>query len=135
MIVHDLSSCEEMLREIAVAEEELILYDKAYINGVEITAANKDKLESLKALWEKRRNDILNQEITIEMCDRYIKLYLEAEEEILKSQSYTIDGQTLTRANLNDIVRQRKNWENQKEILLSGEGNERRIYRLSHNGD
>ena len=134
-MIHDISTCEEMLREIAEAEEELILNDRAYINGVEITAENKSKLEDLKILWEKRRNDILNQEITVEMCDRYIKLYLEAEEEILKSQSYTIDGQTLTRANLNDIVRQRKNWENQKEVLLSGEGNGRRVYRLSHNGD
>lgn len=134
-MIHDLSYCEEMLRDIAQAEEELILHDTAYINGVEITEANKEKLIALKELWKKRRKEILNQEITVELCDRYIKLYLEAEEEILKSQSYTIDGQMLTRANLNDIVRQRKNWENQKETLLSGEGNERRIYRLSHNGD
>lgn len=134
-MIFDLSYCEEMLRDIAQAEEELILHDVAYINGVEITESNKEKLIALKELWENRRKEILNQEITVELCDRYIKLYLEAEEEILKSQSYTIDGQMLTRANLNDIVRQRKNWENQKEILLSGEGNERRIYRLSHNGD
>lgn len=134
-MIHDLSYIEEMLRDIAQAEEDLILRDRAHISGMEITEDNKEKLTQLKKLWEDRKKELLNQEITVEVCDRYIRLYLEAEEEILKAQSYTIDGRTLTRADLNSIVRHRRNWENQKQILLSGEGNERRIYSLSHNGE
>lgn len=131
----DLSICEERLRDIEQAEEDLILHGSAYIDGVEITEDNKEKLEKLKELWLKRKNEILEKPITIEVCNRYIKLYLEAEEAILSSQSYTIDGRVLTRANLTEVKRARREWEVKKEDLISGDGSYRRAYRLSFKGD
>ena len=47
--------------------------------------------------------------------------YLNAETAILAgAQSYSISGKTLTRANLADIVKQRKYWENKLAILDGG---------------
>lgn len=44
--------------------------------------------------------------------------YLQAEQAILSgAQSYSISGKTITRANLADIVKQRKYWENKLAIL------------------
>lgn len=131
----DLSICEEKLRDIEQAEEDLILHGSAYIDGVEITETNKEKLDRLKELWTKRQKEILDTPLTIEICNRYIKLYLEAEESILNSQSYTIDGRVLTRANLTEVKRARREWEVKKEDLISGEGSYKRVYRLSFKGD
>lgn len=131
----DLSICEEKLSDIEQAEEELILHGYAHIDGVEITEANRDKLEKLKELWTKRKKEILDTPITVETCNRYIKLYLEAEEAILNSQSYTIDGRILTRANLTEVKRARREWEVKKEDLISGDGSYKRVYRLSFKGD
>lgn len=38
-------------------------------------------------------------------------LYLEAEKKILRGQTTEIDGRRITRANLADVVRERKIWE------------------------
>ena len=38
-------------------------------------------------------------------------LYLEAEKKILKGQTIEINGRRVTRANLADIVKERKTWE------------------------
>lgn len=48
-------------------------------------------------------------------------MYLKAEVAILNgAQSYTISGKTINRANLADIIRQRKYWERQLSILNGG---------------
>lgn len=50
-----------------------------------------------------------------------LNLYLNAEIAIINgAQSYTISGKTITRANLHDIILQRKYWENQLSILNGG---------------
>lgn len=48
-------------------------------------------------------------------------LYLAAEKKILSGQSYTVGPRTLTRADLKEVVRERKAW---KRVLdrLSGTG-------------
>lgn len=47
--------------------------------------------------------------------------YLNAEIAIINgAQSYSISGKTLNRANLADIIRQRKYWERQLSILNGG---------------
>lgn len=40
-----------------------------------------------------------------------LALYIEAEEAVLKGQSYTINGRTLSRANLREIRNGRQEWE------------------------
>lgn len=48
-------------------------------------------------------------------------MYLNAEIAILNgAQSYTISGKTINRANLADIIRQRKYWERQLSMLNGG---------------
>lgn len=39
------------------------------------------------------------------------QLYLNAEKKILQGQSYSINGRSLTRANLSEIVANRQKWE------------------------
>lgn len=41
--------------------------------------------------------------LSVETCQRHLDQYLEAEMAVLGSQSYTIGGRSLTRANLKDI--------------------------------
>lgn len=38
------------------------------------------------------------------------QLYVEAEEKVLSGQSYSINGRSLTRANLSEIVENREKW-------------------------
>lgn len=57
--------------------------------------------------------------------------YLNAELAILNgAQSYTISGKTINRANLGDIVRQRKYWERQLSILNGGNARKIRNVRV-----
>lgn len=53
-----------------------------------------------------------------QVASHMFNLYLNAETAILAgAQSYSISGKTITRANLNDIVKQRKYWENKLSVL------------------
>lgn len=53
-------------------------------------------------------------------------MYLNAEIAILNgAQSYTISGKTINRANIADIIRQRKYWE--RQLLILNGGNARKI--------
>lgn len=130
-MILDLSTCEEKLREVAQAEEDLIL-GKAYINGTEVTA---EKIKELKSLWERRQKEILEKPITVETCNRYIHLYLEAEKAVLAAKEYTIDGQVLKRENLKDISRARENWEGKRDLLKAGDEGGTKFYRVSYAGD
>ena len=57
----------------------------------------------------------------IERAKYMLNLYLNAGIAIIHgAQSYTISGKTITRANLHDIILQRKYWENQLSILNGG---------------
>lgn len=67
-------------------------------------------------------SDSLLSEMTPKQRATYMfNMYLNAEIAILNgAQSYTISGKTINRANLGDIVRQRKYWERQLSILNGG---------------
>lgn len=53
-----------------------------------------------------------------QLAAHMFNLYLRAETAILNgAQSYSISGKTITRANLNDVVKQRKYWENKLAAL------------------
>ncbi len=49
--------------------------------------------------------------ITIEYARQMLTEYLEAEKKILSGQSYRIGKQELTRANLTEVVKNRKDWQ------------------------
>ena len=55
-------------------------------------------------------------------------LYIEAEKAILRgAQSYNIAGESLTRADLDKIIRARKGWEDELNNLLGGGRTIRRV--------
>ena len=55
-------------------------------------------------------------------------MYIEAEKAILRgAQSYNIAGQSLTRADLEKIIRARKGWEEELNGLLGGGRTIRRV--------
>jgi hypothetical protein len=57
----------------------------------------------------------ISQAKAIEMCT----LYMEAEEAVLKGQSYSIGDRSLTRADLKQIATQRKYWCNKADQLAA----------------
>ena len=87
--MRNIASFENKLIEIEEAEEELILYGSAWVAGVEFLKKNPNdmkKLDDLKEHYKKKIDEILNTKITVQECERYIRLYLEAEEAVLKGQ-------------------------------------------------
>ena len=88
------------------------------------------KLADLKEYYKKKIDEILNTKITVQECERYIRLYLEAEEAVLKGQEYTIDGQNLKRADLEQIRKGRIWWENKKAQIESGTGEGIRFFQI-----
>lgn len=123
--MRDLGSFQNKLEEIEAAEEELLLYDEAYISGVRFERNNEEDMKKIKVLknfYENKISEILKKEITVEECERYIRLYLEAEATVLKGQEYTIDGDSMKRADLNQIRKGRIWWENKKAQLLNNTG-------------
>ena len=123
--MRDLGSFQNKLEEIEAAEEELLLYDEAYISGVRFERSNEEDMKRIKVLknfYENKISEILKKEITVEECERYIRLYLEAEATVLKGQEYTIDGDSMKRADLNQIRKGRIWWENKKAQLLNNTG-------------
>ena len=131
--MRNIASFENKLIEIEEAEEDLILHGSAWIAGVEFLKANPDdmkKLDDLKEHYKKKIDEILNTKITVQECERYIRLYLEAEEAVLKGQEYTIDGQNLKRADLEQIRKGRIWWENKKAQIESGTGEGIRFFQI-----
>ena len=131
--MRNIASFENKLIEIEEAEEELILYDSAWVAGVEFLKENPNdmkKLDDLKEHYKKKIDEILNTKITVQECERYIRLYLEAEEAVLKGQEYTIDGQNLKRADLEQIRKGRIWWENKKAQIESGTGEGIRFFQI-----
>ncbi len=51
-----------------------------------------------------------NANTVLEIKKNRLKLYYEAEEKVLNSQSYTLGSKTLTRADLTSIQNMIKNW-------------------------
>ena len=131
--MRNIASFENKLIEIEEAEEELILYGSAWVAGVEFlkeNPADMKKLDDLKEHYKKKIDEILNTKITVQECERYIRLYLEAEEAVLKGQEYTIDGQNLKRADLEQIRKGRIWWENKKAQIESGTGEGIRFFQI-----
>ena len=131
--MRNIASFENKLIEIEEAEEDLILYGSAWVAGVEFLKENLDdmkKLDDLKEHYKKKIDEILNTKITVQECERYIRLYLEAEEAVLKGQEYTIDGQNLKRADLEQIRKGRLAWENRKSQIENGTGEGIRFFQI-----
>ena len=131
--MRNIASFENKLIEIEEAEEDLILYGSAWVAGVEFlkeNPADMKKLADLKEHYKKKIDEILNTKITLQECERYIRLYLEAEEAVLKGQEYTIDGQNLKRADLEQIRKGRIWWENKKAQIESGTGEGIRFFQI-----
>jgi hypothetical protein len=131
--MRNIASFENKLTEIEEAEEDLILYGSAWVAGVEFLKENPDdmkKLADLKEHYKKKIDEILNTKITVQECERYIRLYLEAEEAVLKGQEYTIDGQNLKRADLEQIRKGRLAWENRKSQIENGTGEGIRFFQI-----
>lgn len=131
--MRNIASFENKLIEIEEAEEDLILYGSAWVAGVEFlkeNPADMKKLADLKEHYKKKIDKILNTKITVQECERYIRLYLEAEEAVLKGQEYTIDGQNLKRADLEQIRKGRIWWENKKAQIESGTGEGIRFFQI-----
>lgn len=55
----------------------------------------------------------VSKELAIEM----LSLYIEAEKAILINQSYTVKNRSFTRANLDEVVRERKRWQQYVDSL------------------
>ena len=131
--MRNIANFENKLIEIEEAEEDLILYGSAWVAGVEFLKENPDdmkKLADLKEHYKKKIDEILNTKITVQECERYIRLYLEAEEAVLKGQEYTIDGQNLKRADLEQIRKGRIWWENKKSQIENGTGEGIRFFQI-----
>ena len=120
--MRNIASFENKLIEIEEAEEDLILHGSAWFAGVEFlkeNSADMKKLADLKEHYKKKIDEILNT-----------RLYLEAEEAVLKGQEYTIDGQNLKRADLEQIRKGRIWWENKKAQIESGTGEGIRFFQI-----
>lgn len=131
--MRNIASFENKLIEIEEAEEDLILHGSTWFAGVEFlkeNPADMKKLADLKEHYKKKIDEILNTKIPIQECERYIRLYLEAEEAVLKGQEYTIDGQNLKRADLEQIRKGRIWWENKKAQIESGTGEGIRFFQI-----
>ena len=68
--------------------------------------------------------------ITIDYAKQMLSEYLEAERKILSGQSYKIGKQELTRANLTEVVKNRKDWQKIVYDLENPLGNRPRIKRI-----
>ena len=131
--MRNIASFENKLIEIEEAEEDLILHGSTWFAGVEFlkeNPADMKKLADLKEHYKKKIDEFLNTKITVQECERYIRLYLEAEEAVLKGQEYTIDGQNLKRADLKQIRKGRIWWENKKAQIESGTGEGIRFFQI-----
>lgn len=57
---------------------------------------------------------------TVQECKDMISLYIEAEKAVLAGKRYKIGTREVERVDLNDIVTQRKAWENRLKLVENG---------------
>ena len=67
--------------------------------------------------------------ITLEIAKENFNMWLEAEQALALAQSYNDGKMSLTRANLADVVKQRKYWQGIVEKLERGAKGKRRVIR------
>jgi hypothetical protein len=69
--------------------------------------------------------------ITLDVAQKHLEDWMEAELQVTTNQSYTLDNRTLTRADLGDIGRRIAYWSNKVEELKVQQenGGRSRIYR------
>ena len=68
--------------------------------------------------------------ITIDEAKEMLSMYLEAEKNILRGQSYRIGKQELTRANLTEVVKNREKWQKIVNDLENPLGSRPKIKRI-----
>jgi len=72
--------------------------------------------------------------ITLEQAQTKLDAYLAAEEKILLGQAVQIDGQTLTRANLEMVQRGVSTWDARVKVLTSKASGRGRMRTIATNG-
>lgn len=125
-----LLECEERITEYLDAEEDITLYGYCYIRGERFEAEDIEKIKNAKKLWEERKKEILNKKLTVEDCKRMLLLCREAEESVLAGKEYEMDGRHLTRADLSEILKLKRYYEDEIERLEAGLQKGRYAYRI-----
>lgn len=115
-----LRECEEKLKELNTAEDEIILYGYAHIDGEKLKNEDISKLTLLKEKYTKLKDEIISKPLTIADCSRMIKLCIEAEESVLAGKEYELEGRKLVRADLAEILRLKTYYQKEKERLEQG---------------
>ncbi|EHO83669.1 MULTISPECIES: hypothetical protein [Fusobacterium] len=115
-----LRECEEKLKELNTAEDEIILYGYAHIDGEKLKNEDLSKLTLLKEKYTKLKDEIISKPLTIADCSRMIKLCIEAEESVLAGKEYELEGRKLVRADLAEILRLKTYYQKEKERLEQG---------------
>lgn len=70
--------------------------------------------------------------ITLAVAEARLTEYLAAEERVLAGQSYTINGRSLSRANLSEIQKGIDTWNNRVQKLTRGGSRVRQITPVSN---
>lgn len=70
--------------------------------------------------------------ITLEIAEKHLDAWLEAELAVTTNQSYTIGSRTLTRANLSEIRKQIEYWQGKVNVLQNAANRKgrNRAYRI-----
>lgn len=71
--------------------------------------------------------------ITLDIAKEHLDIWLEAEKVVATGQSYTIEGRSLTRANLSEIRQSIEYWNNKVISLenISKNKGRNRVYRVT----
>ncbi len=69
--------------------------------------------------------------ITLQQAKESLDMWLEAERAIATAQSYTIGSRNLTRANLSEVTKRIKYWEDKVKVLET-EASGKRMRRTKH---
>ena len=112
-----LRECEEKLKELNTAEDEIILYGYTHIDGEKLEEKDLAKINLLKEKYTKLKEEIIAKPLTIADCSRMIKLCIEAEESVLAGKEYELEGRKLVRADLAEILRLKTYYQKEKERL------------------
>lgn len=115
-----LRECEEKLKELSTAEDEIILHGYAHIDGERLEKEALPKIKLLKEKYTKLKDEIVSKPMTIADCSRMIKLCIEAEESILSGKEYELEGRKLVRADLAEVLRLKIYYQKEKDRLEQG---------------
>lgn len=115
-----LRECEEKLKELNAAEDEIILYGYTHIDGEKLEEGDLTKINLLKEKYTKLKEEIISKPLTIADCSRMIKLCIEAEESVLAGKEYELEGRKLVRADLAEILRLKTYYQKEKGRLEQG---------------